>query len=292
VRGILIVNREARRGVTASSARAVIASLREVCQLRTAVTASAAEAEAAIAAAVADGVDVVVVAGGDGAVRLALQACAHSETALAVVPTGTGNDFARAFGIPQDPVAAADLAARAIASGSRQQVDLGKVAGGGWFSTVLCAGFDAQVNARANRLRWLSGHWRYDVALLIELSRLHAMPLRVETPETIVELDATLVAVGNTSWYGGGIPICPDANPADGLLDITVVGEVTLRDFAAILPHLRTGRHVEHPAVYTLQTDRVRLSGENGWLAFADGDPAVRLPLTVHNHPGALTVVR
>src|SRR5690606_12242194 len=129
-------------------------------------------------------------------------------------------------------------------SGSRQQVDLGKVAGGGWFSTVLCAGFDAQVNARANRLRWLSGHWRYDVALLIELSRLHAMPLRVETPETIVELDATLVAVGNTSWYGGGIPICPDANPADGLLDIPGVGEVTLRECAATLAARRPWRPV------------------------------------------------
>lgn len=292
MRGILIVNREARRGVTASSARAVIASLREVCQLRTAVTASAAEAEAAIAAAVADGVDVVVVAGGDGAVRLALQACAHSETALAVVPTGTGNDFARAFGIPQDPVAAADLAARAIASGSRQQVDLGKVAGGGWFSTVLCAGFDAQVNARANRLRWLSGHWRYDVALLIELSRLHAMPLRVETEFGVVELDATLVAVGNTACYGGGIPICPDADVQDGLLEVTVVGEVSRRDFIGILPTLRSGRHVDHPAVTTLRARKVRLGGDNGWLAHADGEPQARLPLTVRCAPGALAVVR
>ncbi|WP_435876060.1 diacylglycerol/lipid kinase family protein [Saccharopolyspora shandongensis] len=286
-----MINPAAGGGLSAKVVGELVGHLRGVCDVKTVLAADARGTADAAKRAVADGADVLAVVGGDGVAHLAVQACAESATALALIPAGTGNDLARGLGVPRDPVAAARAVAEALRAGERRRIDLGKVAGGGWFATVLCAGFDSRVNARANRMRWPRGQRRYDLAVVRELLGLRPMPLRVETDAGTTELIATLVAVGNTACYGGGIPVCPDADAADGLLDLTVVGEVTRRDLVRILPSLRTGRHVEHPAVLTLRAQRVRLGGENGWMAYADGEPQARLPLSMRCVPGALTVV-
>jgi diacylglycerol kinase (ATP) len=93
-------------------------------------------------------------------------------------------------------------------------------------------------------------------------------------------------------FYGGGIPICPAAAADDGLFDVTVVGATHRRDLLAILPRLRSGRHLDHPAVRTLRARSVHLAGDNHWTAYADGECQARLPLSVRCVPSALTVVR
>lgn len=291
MRCVLVINPSAGGGLTAKVVGELVDHLRAVCEVRTVMATSAEGTETAVRRAVADEADVLAVVGGDGIAHLAVQACAESETALAIIPAGTGNDFARGLGIPREPIAAAKVMAEAIGCDSRRRIDLGKVAGTGWFSTVLCAGFDAATNARANRMHWPRGQRRYDLATVLELLGLRQMPLRVETEGGALDLRATLVALGNTPYYGGGIPVCPAADPADGVLDVTVVGEVSRGELLRILPTVRSGRHVEHPAVTTLRASAVRLGGGNGWLAFADGEPQARLPLTVRNVPGALEVI-
>ncbi|MBA8823698.1 diacylglycerol kinase (ATP) [Saccharopolyspora lacisalsi] len=292
MRSVLLVNPLAGDGVAARLAGPVADHLRSVAEVSVVTAASATASGRNATGAVAEGAGVLVVLGGDGLVHEAVQACAGTDTALAVIPTGTGNDLARALGMPLDPLTAARVVAESISTASVSVIDLGGAVGGEWFATVLCAGFDSKVNARVNRMRWPRGKRRYDLAVLRELLGLAAMPLRVETERGGIETAATLVAVGNTSHYGGGVPICPDADPTDGLLDVTVVGEVTRRDLLGILPRLRTGRHVDHPAVRTLRTSSVRLSGENGWLAFADGEPQARLPLTLRCSREKLRVIR
>ncbi|NUT48072.1 MAG: YegS/Rv2252/BmrU family lipid kinase [Saccharothrix sp.] len=235
--------------------------------------------------AVEDGVDVLVVLGGDGGAHLAVQACAQSSTALAVVPAGTGNDLAAALG-----TTSLDDVVTALRDGTRRTLDLGRVEGGPWFATVLCAGFDSAVNARANAMRWPAGPRRYDLAILAELAALRAQRLVVETEDDVLELDALLVAVGNTTSYGGGIPVCPDASVTDGLFDLTVVRATPRRTLLRMLPTLRTGRHVEHPAVRTLRARSVRLSGPS-WVAYADGERLGDVPVTTTCVPGALTAV-
>jgi diacylglycerol kinase (ATP) len=236
--------------------------------------------------AVADGVDVLVVLGGDGGAHLGVQACAESGTAFAVVPAGTGNDLAAALGMTcvEDVVAG-------LRGGVRRPFDLGRVSNGAWFATVLCAGFDSAVNERANAMRWPAGPRRYDLAILAEMVALRAWPLVVETEHGVEELDATLVAVGNTTSYGGGIPVCPAADPADGLFDVTVLTAVSRTALVRMLPTLRTGHHVDHGAVRTLRAKSVRLAGDNGWVGYADGERIVELPLSVECRSGALTVV-
>jgi diacylglycerol kinase (ATP) len=270
----------------------VAASLRSgVDRLDTFIADSAAGSAALAARAVRSGADALVTLGGDGLAHLALQACAGSKTALAVVPAGAGNDLARALGLPTDPVETAQAIAAGLLTRRSRPMDLGRIAGGAWFSTVLCAGFDAAVNARANQLRWPRGPRKYDLAILIELIRLRPAPLVVEADGTTLRMDATLVAVGNTRYYGGGIPICPEAIDDDGRLELTIVGAISRIDLLRMLPTLRTGTHTRHPEVTTVSARKVRLSGQGGWFAYADGERQARLPLTVSCVPGALRVV-
>jgi diacylglycerol kinase (ATP) len=97
--------------------------------------------------------------------------------------------------------------------------------------------------------------------------------------------------VGNTAYYGGGIPVCPAADPADGLFDVTVVGQASRRDLLKILPSLRTGSHVDHPAVTTLRAREVQLVVDGEWIAYADGERIRPLPLDVTCVRAALNVV-
>ncbi|MBB5804011.1 diacylglycerol kinase (ATP) [Saccharothrix ecbatanensis] len=282
----LLVCPTSGKGRAGRVAGTVAARLRDVAdRLDLHVAPSAAGTAEMARKAVADGVDVLVVLGGDGGAHLAVQACAQSATALAVVPAGTGNDLATALG-----ATSLDAVVTALRDGSRRAIDLGRVENGPWFATVLCAGFDSAVNERANSMRWPAGPRRYDLAILAELATLRPQRLVVETEDALLELDALLVAVGNTTSYGGGIPVCPDALPADGLFDLTVVEATPRRTLLRMLPTLRTGRHVEHPAVRTLRARSVRLSGTS-WVAYADGERMSEVPLTTTCVPGALTVV-
>jgi diacylglycerol kinase (ATP) len=288
----LLVSPAAGRGVAARIAGTVAQRLRgSVDRLDTLVADSAAGSAALAKDAVAAGADVLVVLGGDGLAHTAVQACAGSPTALAVIPAGTGNDLARALAAPADPLAATLLTADALRTGRTRAIDLGRVSGGSWFATVLCAGFDSAVSERVNTLRWPNGPRRYDVAIVTELARLKPKPLVVETDDTTLRLDATMVSVGNSRFYGGGIPICPDAELDDGLFDVTVVGAAHRRDLLSILPRLRTGRHIDHPAVTTMRARSVHLSGLNHWVAYADGERQARLPLTIRCQPAALRVL-
>jgi diacylglycerol kinase (ATP) len=235
--------------------------------------------------------DLLVVVGGDGSAHQGVQFCADTGVTLAVVPAGTGNDLARTLGAPKDPLAATDALVAAIRSGERTKMDLGRVAGGPWFAGVLCAGFDSAVNERANRMRWPSGPRRYDLAILAELARLRPGPLTVVADGERAEHDATQIAVGNIPHYGGGIPVCPAADPTDGLFDITLVGRASRLDMIKMLPGLRTGNHVHNPIVHTSRAREVRLGEANGWVAYADGERIGPLPVEVSCVPGALTVV-
>ncbi|MBM7804281.1 diacylglycerol kinase (ATP) [Geodermatophilus bullaregiensis] len=251
--------------------------------------ATRAEAEGAAAAAVAAGVGAVVAVGGDGAAHAALQAVAGTPTPLAVVPAGTGNDLALALGVPPEPVTAAVAAAADLREGAVRTLDAGCTAGR-WWATVLCCGFDSAVTDRANRLRWPRGPRRYDVAILAELARLRPWEVTLTLDGGSRTLPVTLVAVGNTAWYGGGLRICPAADPADGLLDVTVVGPVSRRELVGTRPRLADGTHVGHPAVTVHRAARVGLAGA-GLSTYADGEPVAALPVTAEAVPGALRVV-
>lgn len=289
----LLVNPRAGRGTGALTAQRVAAIVRaRGIDVTVPALDSPADVRTAAAHAARRGEDAVVVIGGDGMAHLAVQEIAGTATALGVVATGTGNDFAAALGLPADVDAAATAIAGALEGGRPRSVDLGRT-GAHWWASVLCAGFDSAVNERANRLRWPHGKRRYDVALLAELTRLRAVPMTLDLDGDRVELVATLVAVGNTSTYGGGIPICPAADPHDGLLDVTVVGPISRRELIRVTPTLRRGEHLGHPAVrsYRARTVSLDSTASPAVMAYADGEPVQPLPVTATCHPGALRIL-
>ncbi|MFD2468764.1 diacylglycerol/lipid kinase family protein [Amycolatopsis silviterrae] len=286
----LAVHPASGRGAAARIAEAVAARLRPAVDRLDILTAgSVEESRALMRSAHAEGLDALIVLGGDGAAHQGVQFCADHGVALGLVPSGTGNDFARALGVPADPRAATDVLAKALQAGRRRSVDLGRL-GETWFATVLCAGFDAAVNARANAMRWPAGPRRYDLAILAELAAFRPRPIVLHTDDGVLELEATLVAAGNTPYYGGGVPICPAADPEDGLFDVTVIGTPGRARLLRMLPHLRTGEHVGRPTVHTFRTRTLRIEAP-GWPVYADGEDQGGAPAEATCVPSALTVV-
>lgn len=249
-------------------------------------------AEQAVRAAAGD-VDAVAALGGDGVAHAAVQGLAGSGTPLAVLPAGTGNDLALALGVPADPLAAADAAAADLLAGAGRRLDLVRSSWDGgerWWATVLCCGFDSAVSDRVNRLAWPRGRRRYDLAIALELARLRPRRVRLTLDGEAADHDVALVAVGNTGIYGGGLRICPGADPSDGWLDVTVVGPVSRRELVRTRPRLAAGTHTSHPAVRVLRARTVELAAE-GLTTWADGEPVGPLPQRCAVVPGALVVL-
>jgi diacylglycerol kinase (ATP) len=252
------------------------------------------EAEDACRAAVVEGAAAIVAVGGDGTYHLALQAVAATGVPFGAVPAGTGNDLAGQLGLPTDPLAAADTIAAALRDGSSRTVDLARMTSPGrpprWYGAVLAAGFDAIVNERANAMRWPRGPRRYDLAVLMELVRLRPRRYTMRLDGVEHRLEAVLVAVGNTATYGGGMRICPAADPTDGLLDVVVGGAMDRRTLMRIKPRVYLGTHVDHPLVSSFRAREVELECE-AIVGYADGERSYPLPLTVTADPGALRLL-
>lgn len=238
------------------------------------------------------GTDALVVVGGDGVISLALQSLALGDVPLGIVPAGTGNDHAREFGLPTgDPAAAADV----IADGRLETVDLGRIvdASGAqrWFGTVMAAGFDSLVSDRTNRMRWPHGRMRYNVAMVAELSKLRLLPFRLRFDDgNEVRVDLTLAAFGNTRSYGGGMRICPNADHGDGLLDVTMVHSASRTRLIRLFPTVFKGTHVDLDEVRTARARVVEVDSP-AINAYADGDFACPLPVTVSAVPRALRIL-
>lgn len=295
-RVVLVVNPTSGKGRALRLLPAVSAALRErgdAVDVR--LSRDAADAQALMQQAVRTGVDILAVLGGDGMMHLAVNAvvagyAAGAETALGVLPAGTGNDLARGLGLdPGRPL----QAAAAVAAGRRRRVDLARVsthhAGTHHLGTVLATGFDALVNRRANALARPRGSTRYAVATLVELRTFAPLAYRLVVDGQVRELEAMMIAVGNTSSYGGGMRICPDATPEDGLLDVTIVHPVGRAKLLQLLPQMYSGRFARDRCVEQLRGRRISLDGP-GLLGYGDGEPLGPAPLAVEVVPDALTV--
>ena len=236
--------------------------------------------------AVDDGVEALVVVGGDGMVHLAVQVLAGTGTRLGIVPAGTGNDVARYFGLPRrDPRAATDV----VVGSHTRTIDLAK-AGERYFVTVLAAGFDSLVNERANAMRRPRGRSRYSLATLAELRVFAPLSYTLTCDGVRRELDAMLVAVGNGPSFGGGLRITHGAELDDGWLDVVVIKPMSKPDLVRTYPRLFTGGHTRHRQYEHHRVRSVTVDAP-GIVAYADGERLAPLPVTVDVVPGALQVL-
>ncbi|CDO89376.1 diacylglycerol kinase [Mycobacterium triplex] len=281
-------------GTAVQAAQAAIARLHERgVEVNEIIGDNAEDARHLAAAAIERGTDALVATGGDGVISNALQLLAGTDIPLGIIPAGTGNDHAREFGIPtKDPEAAADI----VVDGWTQTIDLGRIrAADGrekWFGTVAAAGFDSLVTDRANRMSWPHGRLRYYLAMLAELTQLRMLPFRlVLDGSKQIDTDITMVAVGNTRSYGGGLLVCPNADYTDGLLDITMVHTASRTKFVRLFPTVLKGTHVDLDEVSTARAKTIHIECP-GINVYADGDFACPLPAELSAVPGALQILR
>jgi diacylglycerol kinase (ATP) len=154
----------------------------------------------------------------------------------------------------------------------------------------MACGFDALVNERANAMTFPPGRAKYVSAMLAELRIFRPQVFTLDLDDQVVIGPMMLVAVGNAASYGGGMRVCPDAELDDGLLDVTVVHEISRPEFMKVFPSVYAGTHVHHPAVETFRARRVSLAAE-GALAYADGERIGPLPQTVEAIPAAVRLI-
>ncbi len=231
----------------------------------------------------------LVACGGDGLAAVVAGVAADTGRRLAVVPTGAGNDFARGLGYdPKHPLDAFG----ALEHGHDRVVDLGRV-NGRWYTCVTASGFDAEANRWANTVHRLSGTALYVAAVLRTLAVYKPHPFRLTVDGDAHEIKAWLVAVGNGPAYGGGMKIAPAASLDDGLLDVTVVGEMNRLQMLVNFPKVFKGTHTSHPKVSTFRATRVELESLDLAVpmdVYADGERVGPLPAVMEAVSGALTV--
>lgn len=232
---------------------------------------------------------IVLACGGDGTFHLALNALPDLAIELALIPLGTGNDFARYLSIGK-PAQAISI----LRDGAPITMDMGTIelANGSVtrFAGIASCGFDAQVNERANTYRGPAGTLKYLAALAMELANLTSRKLTVSTDGGASRTDDfTLIAVGNTSSYGGGLRMCPTANAYDQKFEITYVDKISRRLLVRVLPKVFWGGHTKHRQVTQSSNQQIQISGDS-FPVYADGEKIGYGPVVITLHPGAMRV--
>jgi diacylglycerol kinase (ATP) len=239
--------------------------------------------------AVDEGVERLVVAGGDGTFHLVLPALIGAETCLGVVPVGRGNDFAVSLGVPRRVPESVALALTA----RPRQIDVGRV-GAHRFAFYGGAGFDAAVSATADgHSRLLPASITYILATVRTLVGFRAPTARLEWQGGEFEGELMFATVCNGPMFGGGMLIAPGAALDDGLLDLVLVRRVSKLELLRVFPRVFRGTHVDHPAISVHRTPWVRARFTPGTLLACDGEVLGELPdedLRFDLIPGGLRV--
>ena len=282
----LLVNPAAAGGKALAAVAPARAELERLgAHFRVIETDSGEHAKKEASAAAADGVTSVAV-GGDGLVGTLAGAVCGTDAALAIIPAGRGNDFARVLGIPTDPAAAARLAVE----GEERLLDVGEVDGKS-FVGIASAGFDSDANRIANEAKVVRGNLVYAYAALKALAAWKPARFEVLVDGEQHEVTGYTVAVANSKAYGGGMFLAPQAELDDGQLDVILSGRVSKLHFLRSLPKVFKGTHLEEPSVTVLKGATVEVRADRPFVMYADGDPLADLPATVRVSPRALRVI-
>jgi YegS/Rv2252/BmrU family lipid kinase len=232
----------------------------------------------------------LVVIGGDGTVNEVVNGLGGTGAEIAVLPCGTGQDFARTHGVP----GSLDDAVRVALRGQTRTIDLGRVqlADGTsrFFANVASAGMSGAVARRANAMtKRFGGRATFYYALTREF-------LRWRNTDVAVELDAGVrragamhdVIVANGSSHGGGMKLAPDAQQDDGLFDVVLIGDITKLDFVTTSPKLYSGAYLSHPRVELLRSPTVSITAKEPLPLEVDGEPIGTTPARFEIVPSAL----
>lgn len=236
---------------------------------------------------VADGATIIGAVGGDGTVHEVINGMAGSAATLAVVPTGTGNDLARALNIPLEPAAAIDV----LSAAPVRKIDYG-VDVEGIFSVILGLGFTAQVMDHVNKHKnFLRGPLAIAAAVLKVVNTLQATELELVLDGKSIVRRSVAVFIMNSCWTGGGMYVTPQAKLNDGLLHICLVNELGKLELVQLLPKVYSGNHVGHRAVEFLTCQEIVINTALPMIKMFDGNVYGTTPVRASIVPQGLAVL-
>jgi YegS/Rv2252/BmrU family lipid kinase len=282
----LLVNPAASSGRAIESVHPVRDELarmgvRHVCVLTESLDHARAEAAAA-----RERGECVIALGGDGLVGAVAGALRGSTSALALVPSGRGNDFARKLGLPRDPRAAVRLAVE----GEERLVDTGEV-NGAPFVGIASVGVDSATQAYVERARLVRGRLVYLMAAVRAVAAWRHATFSVTVDGRRHEVTGYSVGVANSGIYGGGMRLVPHADIEDGRLDVITIARFPKLAFFPVFLTVFRGGHVRAPAVSFERGQRVEVGADRSFAVYADGELIAWLPAVVTIHPRSLRVI-
>ena len=250
-------------------------------------------------AAASDGYRYLVAVGGDGTVNEVANGILYStnapSTALGVVSTGTGSDFARSAGIPRDYATACS----ALTNSRRLPIDVGVVEYQSegrtlqrFFVNAAGAGFDAAVVKETERFpKFFGGTIPYVAGLLRTLFSYKNKPVEVRVGDEVESGRVLSVVVANGGYLGGGMHIVPQAELGDSLLDVAIIGDMGKLELLKELPKVYKGTHVNHPKFKMKKATRITVESTEPMLVYADGELLGECPASFWLMPAALSIV-
>src|SRR4051812_39271749 len=216
-----------------------------------------------------DGVERLLVAGGDGTMHHVVQGLAGTPCALGGGPLGTGNDLAGALGGPPGLEPAVE---RAL-TGEVRSIDLVRV-GETYSVSYAGVGFDSEVTRYANEgVKILKGPLVYFYAVIHTLITFEPPWMRVVHDGGTFEGKAMFAVVNNLPRFGGGMRIAPDARIDDSLLDLVIVKEISKRTLLSVFPKVYSGKHVGHPEVLMIPPRRTEITIDRAMTMYGGGEP-------------------
>ena len=250
---------------------------------------SGADLESRVRRAATEGAPIVGCVGGDGTVGLAANGLLGTDTTLAIFPSGTADDFAASLGLKN-----LEAAVRAVAERTAARIDTARVSTDDLtrhFVAIASCGFDSEVNEAANAMTIkLGGTGTYLAALVKTLSRFTPAGFTIELDGEVFTGQHMLVAVGNSTSYGGGMKVTPDASVVDGELDVCMLRAVSKPAFLRAFPRVFRGTHVTHPAVRMARAKRIHIEADRRVMVYADGERVGPAPATIEVVPSSLSV--
>ncbi len=246
------------------------------------------------AEAVQSGATRLVVVGGDGSVNEVVNGVVGTPgVELAVIPRGTGWDFVRTFAIPRDLDGAIDVALNGVV----REIDAGAVAYRTWagdearahFANVASAGISGAIAQRANESsKALGGKVSYYWATLAVFFGWQISEMQVTVGDESRSGRMIDAMICNGRYLGGGMMMCPDAEPDDGSFDVLLIGDVTKRDLAFVLPKTYKGKHLPHPRLELLRGSTVTVDAADPLPIELDGEQPGTTPARFEIVPRAL----
>ncbi len=247
---------------------------------------------------------VIVAVGGDGTVHEVMNGIIHfPHVKIAFIPAGSGNDFAKGFGIQEKPDKSVESILRLIDS-SGTRFDSGFFTGSygqnGYFVNSIGAGFDAAISKRANASplkKWLNflsiGQLIYVFYLLVELFRYKPGALEIKVDGQKLLFDKTwFVTASNQPFYGGGMQIAPDANPTDGLLNIVIIHHLSKLKLLLVFISVFWGGHLKFKEVSVIKGKEISIYFNQPVPVHADGESIGETPLHIQICPKNWSVIQ